>query len=457
MGICKHRGAESITCLVFIVSALTANCAKSVDLIGYVPYYRMEAAYTNNILPAQLPMLDEVRYFGLTASSTGTITPLNGSGTLQAHLDRINTIQQKINALPIDQRPRLDITLGGAGEATSFATIAANASLQTTFSQNINSLLNQTGATAVDIDWEHPQGVTQFNSYGTLLQRIKQELGTSRRVYATIDPTVRVPLSVLDGPNAIDGISLMTYELAWWANDAADPNRGEHSLAQYVTDSVDAWTDAPGSTNRRPYVFAQWGRGADEADLGVGLPFFGRVIGTTQSPMGGTAHTYSEIATGATPTDASGNYYTYFGQPVWTAGPALAEQRVQFVHVRGLQHVIIWEIAQDLAPSNPNSLLRRAYEKNLSLTPVAGDYDTDRDVDGADYTVWKSNFGSTSDLRADGNKNGVVDSADFVFWRRQAGQTGSSAMGALIPEPAIGNTLLLLLFLQVCRRDAISQ
>ena len=248
-----------------ILFALCAACysqtSVAVDLVGYIPYYRMSTSYDNNTLPTQLGMLDEVRYFGLTVGSDGSIQPLAGSGTIQGHENNIAIIKQKIDAIPAAQRPRLDITLGGAGEAANFATIAANSALSATFAQNIHTLLSETGATSIDIDWEHPVGSTQFDQYGTLLQRIKQEVGASQRVYATIDPTIRVPLSVFNGPNAIDGISLMTYDLGWWANDQADPDRGEHSLSQYVTDAVDAWTDPPGSSNRRPYVFSVWGQG----------------------------------------------------------------------------------------------------------------------------------------------------------------------------------------------------
>src|SRR5689334_12337585 len=71
----------------------------AVDLIGYVPYWEMNANYTNNILPTQLSMLSEVRYFGLTAASNGTVVPQAGSGTMQSHLNNIATIQQKINSL----------------------------------------------------------------------------------------------------------------------------------------------------------------------------------------------------------------------------------------------------------------------------------------------------------------------------------------------------------------------
>ena len=45
-----------------------------------------------------------------------------------------------------------------------------------------------------------------------MLQQIKSAVGQSNRVYATIEPQINLPTSVLQGANAIDGISLMTYD-----------------------------------------------------------------------------------------------------------------------------------------------------------------------------------------------------------------------------------------------------
>jgi chitinase len=439
------------------LSAIGASsAARAVDLIGYLPSYRMNASYNANTLPDQLPLLDEVRYFGLTIDSSGAITPLSVNESLATNLSRIATIRQAIEALPQDQRPRLNITLGGAGEASAFATVSASATLRDTLAQNIKALLDQSGASSIDTDWEHPNNNTELNNYALMLQRIKQEVGSDRRVYATVDPIKFIPQSVFGGENAIDGISLMTYELAWWANDPADPNRGEHSLPEYAADSVEAWTDPAGSPNQRPWVFPSWGKNADAANLGIGLPFFGRVIGTSQQPQGGTAYTYAELANGGSTSD--GNYYSYAGQTVWIPGPELAEQRVQFAHDRGLKSIIIWEIGQDLHPNNPDSLLRRAYDKNQSFIPVLipGDYDGNGSVGPEDYDLWKSTFGATSgDMRADGNEDGTVNAADYTFWRnRTSAITGSgAAANTTVPEPGMMTLALLCgVFAVACRR-----
>ena len=51
------------------------------------------------------------------------------------------------------------------------------------------------------------------------------------------------------------------------------------------------------------------------------------------------------------------------------------------------------------------------------------DYNGDGTVNGADYTVWKDNYGSTTNLDADGNANGVVDAADYTLWKDNFGRS----------------------------------
>jgi GH18 family chitinase len=431
-----------------VFAAGAVDECRALDLVGYVPSYRMSASYESNILPTQLSMLNEVRYFGLTAASDGSIVPLPMTGTLQDNLNRITTIQQIINTLPPAQRPRLDITIGGAGQDATFTNIASTlngvpCNLCTTFAQNVKSLLDTTGATSVDIDWENPDaGVERTTSYPDMLKRIKTAVGANRRVYAVVDPTVMISNSVVNGANAIDGVSLMTYDLGWWGNDPANPYQGEHSLPVYVTNSVDAWTEPAGSHNDRNWVFGSWGNNVPSADLGVGLPFYAHTVTGADATA-----TYSDLVSGGTllPPDPSrpgpGDYYSYQGQTYWLPGPALSAQRVQFAHSRGLQNVFIWELGQDVDPTSPNSLLRSAFLANETLK---GDFNGDHLMDASDYEIWRSTNGSTTDLRADANGNGVIDAADYVIWRQSATSAGSGvAVGSEVPEPTLFSLLVI--------------
>lgn len=69
---------------------------------------------------------------------------------------------------------------------------------------------------------------------------------------------------------------------------------------------------------------------------------------------------------------------------------------------------------------------------------ASGDYDRNSIVDQLDYDVWRASFGSTTNLDADGNQNGEVDSADFTIWRdhvNQASGAGAEAAPPLAPAP----------------------
>jgi hypothetical protein len=90
-------------------------------------------------------------------------------------------------------------------------------------------------------------------------------------------------------------------------------------------------------------------------------------------------------------------------------------------------------------------------------TFIAGDYDLDGDVDGADYLTWKENYGDTGGP-ADGNGDGAVNAADYTVWRNNFGNSvhalgsGSSPGDSQIPEPACGLLVLQLLTTLVAAR-----
>jgi sugar lactone lactonase YvrE len=110
-----------------------------------------------------------------------------------------------------------------------------------------------------------------------------------------------------------------------------------------------------------------------------------------------------------------------------------------------------------LTPANDGALLRYDLEGNLLETivgdipgigaltfipaadAVAGDYNSDGDVDGLDYAKWKGDFGKwvAKGGGADGNGNGMVDAADYTVWRNALPEIldGGGALQS-VPEPA---------------------
>ena len=80
-----------------------------------------------------------------------------------------------------------------------------------------------------------------------------------------------------------------------------------------------------------------------------------------------------------------------------------------------------------------------------SLGPFVqpGDYDHNGTVGPEDYAVWKSSFGSTSSLNADGNGDGIVNAADYTIWRDNLAASGGAGSGGElqssgVPEPGTG-------------------
>jgi hypothetical protein len=83
----------------------------------------------------------------------------------------------------------------------------------------------------------------------------------------------------------------------------------------------------------------------------------------------------------------------------------------------------------------------------LDTVFVAGDYNGSGTVTNADFTYWRSTFGSRTLLAADGNNNGIIDAADYVIWRRafESGSGGGSSRS--VPEPGSVQLLLALGFM----------
>jgi hypothetical protein len=87
-----------------------------------------------------------------------------------------------------------------------------------------------------------------------------------------------------------------------------------------------------------------------------------------------------------------------------------------------------------------------AQNPQAAAAPNSADFNGDGRVDENDYALWKSTFGSTTQLSADGNHDGIVDAADYTVWRDHLSPAGSgSGTTAAVPEPP--SYLLALCFL----------
>ncbi|TWT87202.1 hypothetical protein Mal64_27400 [Pseudobythopirellula maris] len=94
--------------------------------------------------------------------------------------------------------------------------------------------------------------------------------------------------------------------------------------------------------------------------------------------------------------------------------------------------------------NNPSCCDFFDYEiKAVALLSPLGDYNFDYRTDINDYTLWVDTFGSTTDLRADGNANGIIDAGDYGVWRDGTVDFRLIPLGASIPEPSSAALVLI--------------
>jgi autotransporter-associated beta strand protein len=129
-----------------------------------------------------------------------------------------------------------------------------------------------------------------------------------------------------------------------------------------------------------------------------------------------------------------------------------AADSIRSLAINGVTQVIgTWGAVGNASATYHSSLITGAGLLQVTVGPVAGDYNNDGVADAADYLVWRRNVGAATLTNRDPNNTGVVGQPDYMSWRANFGRTAAagSAAAASIPEPAavwllvLGTTLAI--------------
>jgi hypothetical protein len=105
----------------------------------------------------------------------------------------------------------------------------------------------------------------------------------------------------------------------------------------------------------------------------------------------------------------------------------------------------VWITSTPEPSTTPMSFLAISGVLTVPAPPLAGDYNQNGVIDGADYVVWRKNLGGSTSLPNDDTPGVGLD--DYTRWRTDFGQAAGSGArvntNAAVPEPA---TLVMLMF-----------
>ncbi|WP_197529886.1 rhamnogalacturonan lyase family protein [Botrimarina mediterranea] len=134
---------------------------------------------------------------------------------------------------------------------------------------------------------------------------------------------------------------------------------------------------------------------------------------------------------------------------IWTTTISATSRLTTLMHDTQYRVAIAWQNGAYNQPPHPSFYLGTGME-----TPprpllyfggeLRGDFNADGAVNAADYTVWRDNLGSTTNLAADADRNGVVEEADRSIWLANYGAVAAApateeatAPAAMVSRPTV--------------------
>lgn len=270
--------------------------------------------------------LPTYQFSKLNLQSAGKLTDLvlfaaapDEDGTIQ--LGKVaNAPFDQLNTLKTDYKTRLILSVAGYGSSSHFPKAVSTAESRDRFVQSTLKHLHERKLDGVDLDWEYPRTMEDWDRFLLLLKALREELSPEKKtVSVTIAPARDIPR---DLATHVDTVQLMSYDYG-----------GKHSTPQQAELDID--------NHLR--------KGIPRKKLILGIPFYGRHLKSWK------ATTYSSlVARHNPPEDADVVSEIYFN------GPATVRRKTRHAMEMKIAGVMVWEIGQDV--QDERSLLKAISE-----------------------------------------------------------------------------------------------
>lgn len=289
----QYKLAAFLLCAVLLsIGGMSVRAAeKSLAVVGYLPEYRIAEAN-----PRQLSALTDLIYFSLEPSKEGTLPDQPIPPDTLKKLSEIQKVSQC----------RILISIGGWGRSKSFPDLAADPTARKKFVTALTALCQTNGFAGIDLDWEHPKGEVQLESYRLLLSETREQFAPLGLLVTVAQASWQ---DLGEGVyQVVDRVHLMSYDHEF--------PQATMAKAKEDVERLLAW-------------------GCPARKIALGVPFYGR-------NKERETQTYRQLIAGRA-FDATESEWKGFA----FNGRRTMSEKVDYVGKKGLGGIMIWEVGQD--------------------------------------------------------------------------------------------------------------